>query len=97
MDYEKIDMGSYNLHFIHTNKFKTTTILITRITITRILIAYNINTTNSTIYEIVGVQYSYKHNRTILEAQLAFLLSILLPNPIHLIPNQELDTLQKRG
>lgn len=26
MDYEKIDMGSYNLHFIHTNKFKTTTI-----------------------------------------------------------------------
>ena len=26
MDYEKVDMGSYNLHFIHTNKFKTTTI-----------------------------------------------------------------------
>lgn len=26
MDYEKIDMGSYNLHFINTDKFKTNTI-----------------------------------------------------------------------
>ena len=23
MDYEKIDMGSYNLHFINTDKFKS--------------------------------------------------------------------------
>ena len=26
MDYEKIEMGAYNLHFINTDKFKTTTI-----------------------------------------------------------------------